>query len=991
MRFGLLGPLELTRDGAPVRLPGTQQPRVLVALLDEANRVVPTHRLAAAMWDGEPPATADRQVRNLIGRLRREAGLPPDRLFTAGAGYRLAVEAADLDVLRCETRVAEARRRRDGGDHAQAVTAFDAALAEWRGPSLAGLTGRFAEAIAARLDELRLSITEERVEAMLDMGHGASLVSQLRTLVAEHPLRQRFTAQLMLALHRCGRTAEALEAFVHLRGLLAEELGIDPGESVRLLHTAILRGEPTLSPAPIAATAIAVPAQLPADVPGFMGRRKALATLDRRVEAGRRVLITGPGGIGKTALAVRWARLNRERFTDGQLYVNLRGFDDTAPLRPGQALTHLLRGLGVAADGIPPDVDSAAALFRSLTDGRSLVLLLDNARDADQVRPLLPGSAGVAVLITSRHRMPGLVAVDGVRPVGLEPLAYNEAIALMSDLVDDGRLGGDAGAAEALADLCDRLPLALRIVSARLAGEPRLDVAEFAHRLRAAQGVEGFSLDGDARADLAASFDLSVAALSPSARDLFLTIGVIPGGRLPRALIAAAAGDGAAVDSGLDALRAAHLVQRPESGRYVLHDLVRSYASHRAASELTRPRRDAIADRVIDWYFTDPRIRGPEEYVNIAAAVESLRDHPRCWKLGVALTRHGDLGVDLVELQEIADNAFSTADGGPASAVHIQDALARVAHHRGDHATAVRHARAAWDLSRDIPDADDDGVLLSNLGRMLYGAGEYAEAETFQRAALEAAERPGHAVHLDSRLRNLGNLLRATGRFAEAETLLLRAERAAGDRRDDTYLRVCEVLGNLHADMGRLDDAERWLRRVLAADAAPTQRTSDLAVIQLGEVLRRLGRLDEAESALRDGLERAEVARRHVMADEARIGLALVHCDLGRPRDGMVVLSQLSPIGGRSLDRSLLARRALARARCRLALGETDAAHDLALEAVRVCEESSRTLLLARAEALLAQILEAAADVAAAREHRGRSREVLAHLGLPDTEAITAV
>ncbi|WP_290059293.1 AfsR/SARP family transcriptional regulator, partial [Amycolatopsis solani] len=444
MEFRVLGAVEATADGAPVDLGSRKQRLVLAVLLLDAGRPVSRDRLVDLLWPADPPASARGTVQALVSRIRavfRAAGGP--ELVTEGHGYVLRAAPDAVDAHRFTALV---HRARAAGDET-AVALLGEALALWRGDALAGAADPdVAERLLAGLNEARWSALEDRIDAQLRLGQGRAVLAELTELVAAHPLRQRFVGQLMLALHREGRTDAALAAFRGLRTRLAAELGLDPAPELTRLEAAILAGDPALdaAPEPDAVTPVR-PAQLPHDVRAFTGRAVDLARLDEPAGPGAGPdirLVTGTAGVGKTALAVRWAHRVRDRFPDGQLYLDLRGFDpDHEPLTPAVAAAQLLRALGTGPRAIPPDPDGRTALWRSLLADRRVLVLLDNARDSAQVTPLLPPSG--TVLITSRQRLGDLIARTGARAVPLSVLPPADARQLLETVLGPAAVAAD--------------------------------------------------------------------------------------------------------------------------------------------------------------------------------------------------------------------------------------------------------------------------------------------------------------------------------------------------------------------------------------------------------------------------------------------------------------------------------------------------------------------------------------------------------------------
>ncbi|HEX2773546.1 MAG TPA: BTAD domain-containing putative transcriptional regulator, partial [Micromonosporaceae bacterium] len=568
MEFRVLGPFEVRAGGRLIDVGPVRQRRILAALLLHANHAVSLSRLVEVAWDDDPPATARRQVQNRVAALRRVLTPAGGSIDAHGSGYLLRVEPGALDAVAFD-------KLAERGHAASDPKLLREALLLWRGPALSGLGGTVLDREATGLEERRLAVLEECLELELAEGRHSQIVAELRTPIAEHPLRERFVALLMVALYRCGRQAEALAAYGELAGRLADELGIDPGPELRRLHEAVLREESSLAaptpPVRVASGAV-TPAQLPADVSGFTGRMADVARLDRLLSDGqieRAVVISaisGTAGVGKTALAVHWAHLVRDKFGDGQLYLNLRGHARDAPLPPIDAVTSLLRGLGVAPERIPPELDDAAALYRTLLADRRVLVLLDDAANAEQVRPLLPGGSANLVLITSRDTLAGLVARDGARRITLTTLDQDEAYALLARTLGPERVAAQPAATAELARLCAYLPLALRIAAANIADEA--SIGEYAAQLADGNRLAALAIAGDDQAAVRSVFDLSYQTLSEPVRRTFRLLGLVPG---PDVTVDAAASvtavEPAEARQLLGQLVAGHLIEQRPDGR----------------------------------------------------------------------------------------------------------------------------------------------------------------------------------------------------------------------------------------------------------------------------------------------------------------------------------------------------------------------------------------------------------------------------------------
>ena len=573
MQVRLLGPVDVTTGDVARPLPGVRRKSVLAALALHAGDVVSTDRLLDIVWEGGAGGTLNTLQRH-ISYLRDALG---DRssILSSPPGYRLNLGADPTDVVVAERLIEQGRRQ---GDSARSAADYRAALRLWRGPSLVDVAGLdwFGQH-ADRLERLRLVAVEGLFDARLALGESAGLVPELETLARQLPFQESVHRQLMLALYRSGRQQEALAAFQRLRALLDEELGISPSAPLRSLQAAILHQDPDLDlpPPPVAVPApppaTPLPAQLPLAVPGFAGRAAELALLDAVLTAQRDpaspsssavviAAVSGMPGVGKTTLAVHWAHQAAARFPDGQLYVNLRGFDPSAaPLDPNVALADFLGAFGVSSARIPADLDARAALYRSVLAPRRVLVVLDNARDAEQVRPLLPGSAGCLAIVTSRNRLTTLVVAQGAQPLNLEPLTEEESRDLFATRIGADRVAGEPEATRAILDRCARLPLAIAVAAAGAASVPGLPLALLAARLRDA----GDSLDtlsgGDPATDLRDVFTWSYRMLSPEAARLLRVLGLHPGPDLATAAAASLAG--VPVSPRADSPRRAHPVQ----------------------------------------------------------------------------------------------------------------------------------------------------------------------------------------------------------------------------------------------------------------------------------------------------------------------------------------------------------------------------------------------------------------------------------------------
>ena len=623
MWIGLLGSLQVRVDGAAMAVPAARQRALLAVLAVRAGELVPTDELAEIVWDGKPPDRAAATIRNYVKRLRFRLGSAGRQIVTCRPGYRLEVAEDELD-LRLFTRLCrDGGAAVRGGDWAAAFGGLGQALGLWRGTPFAD-TGyeRLAREQVPPLSELRLQAAEWRAEAGLALGRHAELVGELAGWCAAEPLRERFAALKMLALYRGGRQAEALAAYQQARWMLVDELGVEPGEELRRLHQQVLARDPALAvPAEWDAAAAAggldaarvVPRQLPAAMARFAGRSDELGVLAGLAEqvasgAGGTVVISaigGVAGVGKTALAVLFAHRVADLFPDGQLYADLRGFGPSGdPDPPARVLRGFLGALRVAPQAIPADVDAQAGLYRSVLAGKRVLVVLDNARDAAQVRPLLPGSAGCLVLVTSRSQLAGLAAVEGAWLLPLGLLTEQEARELLAGRLGAGRVEAEPEAVTELIRLCARLPLALAITAARAAARPDHPLAALAAELRAAGGPLDALDAGEPTASVRAVFSWSYRQLSPAAARLFRLLGIHPGPDISAPAAASLAGaESAQARYLLAELGRAHMIAEYAPGRYAFHDLLRAYAAEQAYALDGDAARRAAVGRVLGHYL----------------------------------------------------------------------------------------------------------------------------------------------------------------------------------------------------------------------------------------------------------------------------------------------------------------------------------------------------------------------------------------------------
>jgi DNA-binding SARP family transcriptional activator/tetratricopeptide (TPR) repeat protein len=949
--FRILGELDVLRRSERIPVAGAKLPVLLVTLLLRANQTVSVDELVDRLWGDTPPGRARGSLPTYVMRLRQALGdntKSPTLIRTRAGGYAIEIMPDQLDLLRFRTLV-------ERGELA-------AALALWSGEALTGIQSESLHRYEVpRLTEEHLRVLERRIDLDLETGQVAELAGELSELTARYPMRERFWGQRMLALLRSGRQADALACYHTIRDRLIEELGVEPGPELRRVHDTVLRNDTRLEPSNVRA----IPRQLPADVTSFAGRHTALAQLDARVTA-RTVMISaihGTAGIGKTALAVHWAHRVSGRFPDGQLYLDLRGFDpDRPPVDPGDALGRFLRALGT--EQVPPDLEERSAQFRSLVAGRKLLVLLDNAATADQVRPLLPGSPGCLVLVTSRNQLTGLVALDGARDLTLDVLTAAEAMSLLEAVVGRTRVRAEPDAAAELVELCGRLPLALRIVAGKLVMRPTQPVASAAAELRDGARLGALEVEGDRRGAVRAAFDMSYLGVKPDEQRLFRRLSLVPG---PDFTVAAAAvlADLAepATTRLLDRLVAGHLIECSAPQRFRLHDLLRHYARERCDTEESTKDISAAVSRLFDWYLSTaratvrPALGGTapawawfeDERANLAAAVADAIDRGLLTTtVRLAGTLRGFFtarGYFDGDWRAIVHNGLAAAgklgDDRATAAMYLDQAIAHYA--LGDLHGYLDQSRLAHEFAGKADWVNGVAKALTHLGQGHLELGMLPEAFEFlersQALMSEADSLPelsvSHVVtgfaHLDR-----GELRAAAGHFGKALTMArtlnsLPTEVAAlhglgttelqlGEEADalasfTECLRVSRLLGNrdraalslghLAELAGRSGDpssaGELLGQAVAVVDAGTTYHWIGPTVRNAaGRISVLLGKADAAIGYHRQALETARRIGYPYYETEALLGLADAHRHLGKLDDARTLAEQALIIAERA-------------------------------------------------------------------------------------------
>lgn len=941
MEFRILGPLEAIGDRGSMDLGGTRQQVVLAALLLSANRVVSMDRLVDTVYGDCPPATARSQVQIAISALRRllaDSG-SGSIIETHPQGYITRVAGEQLDSLRFAELMAAARAARDGGQPAQAVSRYREALRLWRGPALSGIDSDLVRLAAIHLDEQRITGNEDRITLELDLGRHHELVPELTELVEEFPLRERLRGQLMLALYRCDRTADALTAYRHGRRVMIDELGIEPNERLQQLERAILTADPALDLAStLPKTQPArqfVPRLLPADIADFTGRGKQveeihehlLTALDDEAQLAVPIAaISGKGGIGKTSIAVHAAHGITWRFPDGQLFANLHGASH--PVSPMKVLDRFLHALGLAGTEVPETLEERAEIYRGLIAGRKVLVLLDDAANEAQVSPLLPGTPTAAVIVTSRERLAGLA---GAVHVDVDVFDADKSVELLTRIAGTERVAAQSQAAAEIARLCGNLPLALRIAGARLSARQHWSIQQLVDRL----SDEARRLDelryGDM--EIRASISLSYEGVSEQARCLFRRLAILD---LPAfsdwvaaALLDQSFGD---AQNLLDELVSARLIETASAGQgvqYCFHDLIRLFARERLAVEEPAAHRTAALERVLgallDLAEEAHRRQYGGDYVRVGITA------PR-WRLPDWLVKR--LVTDPMSWYEreraaLLSGVRQAADAGL--------------------------AELSW------------GLAISAV--TLYESRFYLDDwhETHE-VALEAARKTRDPRGQAAMLYSAGTLRMVEQQFTLARQSFAEAARLFADIGDDHgEALVIRHIAFLDRISGHLDDATRHYERALLLFRACGDLVATAYVLHsLAEVKLERDELGTAEELLAEALRLSQEARSgrveaqvlcrigeaHLLADEAGLAADVFERALAKVRDASDPLGEAYALHG------------IGRARIRLK------DPDLAQNALE------RALLLARSlgdRLVEARVLLGMAEMVLAREEPGRA------------------
>ncbi|GAA3190800.1 BTAD domain-containing putative transcriptional regulator [Dactylosporangium siamense] len=881
MECYVLGQVEVIIDGAPVDLGGPRQQLIVAGLLFHAGRVVTVPDLVQLVWDEDPPATARNQLQNAVYRLRRLLGIAGAALRTDPAGYRLTLAEDRLDLTRFQVTL---QRARAATDHETAATLYRAALDEWRDTPFAGLLGATVARWRDSLVEQRWAATEEWAEIMLDLRRHREVVERLAPLVAGHPMRERLAGALMAALHREGRQAESLQLYHRTVVALREELGVDPGPHLRDLHLEVLRGTGQVTAAPETATASALPRVAP-----LRGRVEETHRLLWAARGAHRVIVVdGMAGVGKSAFAVSAAEALREDYPGAQLFVDLQGHSEGAPVAPVDALGLLLAQLNEAPQRIPDDLPGRQVLWRRALTGRRAVVVLDNVAGAEQVRPLLPPANAVCVvLVTSRTR---IGPVDGAFLLSLEPLPVGAAVSVLRDAIGD-RVDAEPDAAAEVVELCGRLPLAVRLIAHRLQHRPKWSVSAMAERLRAADpppiavSAEGHSV--------AAAFDVSYRQLSELEQRCFRLLGLHPAGEFEvwpaAALVETAAPQAREL---LDRLVEVHLLQEDQPGHYRLHDLLREFAG----TLVTVAERPAAMARLLDYYL------------RTAAVVNS----------------HMELRPQ--DAPSLPPDAFTRPFAGAQenlawmrSAWPALVALADEAHGGGAHWHAVMLHRILWRFANiesrsEVTDRLGRQAIAS--ARVLGDDGLIAQAYKWHAGTMLRLCRPADSIEY---LREAATYYAAAGMPGQLGAV------------EVNLGVVCRVTGRLEESLAHHRTGHRLCRE--AGDVSSLLR----GIADRGSALLRLGRPEQARVALREAVIGMHQQSATASAEAwAASEFGRVHLALGHPRLALLLLRRALRINTEANNPAGAAETLGSIGRAHAALGDLDEALRCQLDA---CEQ----------------------------------------------------
>ena len=967
--FRILGPLQLGTDTIQVRVPMGRQQVVLSSLLLEVGKIVPTDYLVDAIWDENPPETARTQVQICVSKLRKSLSSLGVELQTRPPGYSIDIDQEEIDAGRVERLSAQGRAAIREGRREEAVALFRAAARLWSGPVLSGVPSRLIEAKAARLEEVRLNLSETYLDLDLDLGRHQEIVGEVSALVKDHPLRERLRGQLMLALYRSGRRAEALESYRKGRELLLDELGLDPGEELRRLESDVLADDGSLrlrvaavpstsggdadtstpSPgpsSPVEPRKVDSPRQLPTDSVDFVGRTEWIDAIESTLtNTGRAVgvaLIVGRPGIGKSSLAVHVGhRLAEERFPDGQLYCDLRG-SRQEPTDTTEVLGRFLRALGIPGQALPESADERAEVYRSLMSTRRVLVVLDDAASERQVEELLPGSPGCGVIATSRARLTG---IPGARVIGLDILSNEQAIELLRRVLGPGRVEAEPAAASALVRAVGRLPLALRIIAARLGAREHWSLASMVNRL----ADERHRLDELAHGELTvrASISLTHDGLDDKTRRLLALMALADGPSQPGWVAGALTDDdGPFTGDLLEPLVDAQMldvtgVDEQGEPRYRFHEVIRLFAKERLAEEPLQAVTEASARLVGGWLMmvdeANRRVQGGD-YLFLHG--RAPRWHlPQRVLSGALAQPERWLDSEQINISSAVDLAATM--GLDELCWDLANALRPHFNRRGWLDQWEATTERAMAVVRERGNRPGIAALSFSLGSLNLDRRRYPEARRWMTRALEGFVELGDKLGRAMCHRELAQLARMDGDMEVALDFCARAYSGFQLVEDPAGLgRTLMLSGHVHTREGDTERGMAELKRALRhmdevgdpRDQAQVLRRIGQCSLRQGHHLEALRQLSEAFDLVRDMSD--PIGEGYLLHDLGR-----VHGLLGNHREACGFLGRSLAVREQILDRRGVADTGMSLARQLLESGERDQAAELAGRSARLFEE----------------------------------------------------
>ncbi len=993
VEYRLLGPVEVWADGQRLDAGQPRQPAVLAALLVDAGRVVPVETLIGRVWGQTAPDNARATLRTHLSRIRRlmeQAGEDGDSvaaLSHISGGYQLQVDRDQID-LHLFRRLAGTTGRTDRTG--TPVESLRTALALWRGQPLAGIDGEWADRMRETWGRERVDAATAWARAELAHANPGPVLATLPDLASDNPLVEPLTEVLMRALHAAGRTSDALDLYTRIRTRLAQELGTDPGPELQKLHQALLRGE--VEPASPVAPSAPVPRQLPTPPQMFRGRAMELAELDKIDDASTVVItaIDGMAGVGKTALALRAAHQMIDRYPDGQLFIDLRGYThDVPPTEPGEALDRMLRSLGVSGEQIPADPDERAGLYRSRLADRRVLIVLDNAATEAQVAPLLPGAPGCLVLITSRRRLSGL---DHTHTLSLDTLPLPDAITLLRLSVGDARLAGQPpDLVSELVELCGRLPLAIRIAAARLRSHSTWALEHLVERLRDQQHRLVELAAG--QRSVTATLDLSYQHLETDVQRAYRLLGLHFGPEVDPYATAALL-DATLLEAGqvLEQLLEAHLLQEPVPGRYQFHDLTRAHAASTATRDETEDGGRSALDRLLDYYRH-----------TAAAAMDAIHPYEREQRPQVPPARTPSptlpdpasaltwLDSELPNL--LAAASYATQHGSPAHLLDLSTILHRHLRSRGHFRDAETLHEQALTIARDTGNREAAMDALVDLGHAHRWQGRYERATDHYQQALQLTRVTGNRNAEQAALAGLGHIDLMQGRYESATGHYQRLfDVAHGSGDHPAKLNALVGLGYAHRLHGRYEDATDHFQQALQLARSIGHQAIELdALVGLGVLHLRQGRYEDATDHFQQALRLARSTGDRDSEQSALEGLGDVHRRQGRYEQATDDYQRLLELADESGDRRWHFAAWQGLGRLHHATGHPDAALTHHGRALAIATELDHPDDQARAHDGLAHAHRALHQPEQARTHWQHALDILTRLGVdqPDDDQTT--